>query len=84
MKKGGRVGTELETAQIVDVVPTLLALMELLLPAEVDGQVLRGALTKVPEVRRAEGEAPAASSAAGYTDQEAKDVMQRLRDLGYI
>jgi len=33
------VGTELETAQIVDVVPTLLALMELPLPAEVDGQV---------------------------------------------
>ncbi|MDQ7028612.1 MAG: alkaline phosphatase family protein [Ardenticatenia bacterium] len=81
---GVRAGVELEAAQIVDVVPTLLALLDLPLPAEVDGQVLREALAEEPTVRYAASEAPAASDAAGYTDEEAEDVMQRLRDLGYL
>jgi len=81
---GVRAGAKLEAAQIVDVVPTLLTLMGLSVPAEVDGQVLREALAGTSDVRYAESEAPVASEAAGYSDEEAEDVMQRLRDLGYL
>ncbi len=79
-----RAGVELETAQIVDVVPTLLALMDLPIPAEADGRVLQEALSEAPQVRYAESDAHGTSEAAGYTEEEAEDVMQRLRDLGYL
>ncbi len=82
---GIRAGAKLAPAQIVDVVPTLLALMGLPIPEGVDGRVLGEALAGVPEVRYVEGATTEESgTSVEYTDEEAADVLQRLRDLGYL
>ncbi len=81
-----REGTTLEAAQIVDVVPTLLAWLGLPLPAHLDGQVCTAAWETPPQIRYTEPEITAEQESASpdYTAEEAEDVMQRLRDLGYL
>jgi len=77
---GVRAGVSLETAQIVDVVPTLLAALGLPLPTGVDGQVLAEVLVAPPEVRWEE----TGEEDLGREDTGAKEVMERLWALGYL
>ncbi len=85
---GVRPGYRLDSANIVDLAPTILALMGVPIPSDMDGQVLESLLTddfraslKIttsPEVV-AEHYRPTELSAE---DEEA--VLQRLRGLGYL
>ena len=80
---GVRQGTRLSPAHLTDVVPTVLALLGLPIPDNVDGRVIEEALSAPVEPRFvpvAEDEA----EDAVYTEEESSEVMQRLRDLGYM
>lgn len=87
---GIRPGLEIQGARIIDVAPTLLACLGVLVPPDMDGRVLT-------ELFQGDALAePAASVAvhpvscepepgqAGYTPGEHEQVTQRLRDLGYL
>jgi len=82
--RGARIpaGTRLEGANIVDIAPTVLALMGLPVPETMDGKVLfgmetRSAGTRERDRREVESENP-------YSEEDEEQVMERLRELGYV
>jgi predicted AlkP superfamily phosphohydrolase/phosphomutase len=81
--EGLRSGAEVVKAQIMDVVPTLLVAMGLPVPAGIDGQVAPGVLSTTPEIRLEET-APQIDTVFTYDDDEAAEVRNRLRALGYL
>lgn len=85
-----RAGHRLEGASIVDVVPTILHLLGLPVPADLDGRVLEEAFTetfnKDRPVRREDlrDESTTGGRAAEtYSEDESEKVAERLRGLGY-
>jgi predicted AlkP superfamily phosphohydrolase/phosphomutase len=75
---------------IVDVAPTILWLLDLPIPDDLDGRVLTEffqpqALLDRPARSMVAAEAPAPiSSSPGWTPAEEQAVLDRLRDLGYL
>lgn len=72
---------------LLDLCPTLLALLEQAVPTGLDGDVVRAAIA--PSWLRAHGVATAEPTAArpgegGYSDDDAAAVAAHLRDLGYL
>lgn len=69
---------------LTDITPTVLHLMGVPVPRDMDGRVMQEILTArraveyggTSELERARGEA--------YSDEEEAEVMERLKDLGYI
>ncbi len=78
-----RSGVTLPDARIEDVVPTLLALFGLPVPDDVDGQVLVEAFTSPPDVRYAPAP-PDIRKREALDVEQSDEVLERLRDLGYI
>jgi predicted AlkP superfamily phosphohydrolase/phosphomutase len=81
--------TVLTDASIVDVAPTLLYLLGLPIPTDMDGSVLEGAFEE--EVRRSRPiiydratDGGADRSEEGYSGEDAAAIEERLRSLGYI
>lgn len=75
---------EFSGAQLIDLAPTILHLMHLPVPRDMDGRVLMEAIADARPVEyggSAEGHAPATE---GYSDEEEQQVIERLKDLGYI
>ena len=79
--KGVRQG-ETIPASIMDVTPTILALMGIPLSDDLDGKVLAEALTEEPTVRRYK-EAPY-GQAEKTVDENEEKLQERLKDLGYL
>jgi predicted AlkP superfamily phosphohydrolase/phosphomutase len=80
----GALATE---AGIIDIAPTLLRLCGLGTPAHMDGRALTELLTDdVPEPEQAVGESvlSRAATESPYSEDEAREVEARLRDLGYL
>ena len=91
--KGGplRRAAALSKAHITDVAPTLLHLMGVPVPPEMDGSVLLEAFeeefTEAHRVQYGAGREPAHSvngSGSAYTAAEAERIKERLKGLGYI
>jgi predicted AlkP superfamily phosphohydrolase/phosphomutase len=88
--EGIKEGGELDAAEIVDVAPTLLYLLDQPVPSDMDGKVLEDAIS--PEylaehpIRTIEPDDSAGEGTgeSEYTEEEAKQVEERLRSLGYI
>jgi arylsulfatase A-like enzyme len=85
-----RAGHHLENASIVDVVPTILHLLGLAVPADLDGRVLEEAFTETfrrsrPVRRDGDPDEFAANGRAveTYSAEESEKVAERLRGLGY-
>ena len=82
-------GTPYAQADLVDIAPTVLAYLGIPVPAEMDGQILsdlfvpavRSQLTSVSRDLPVTGTVP---SEEVYTASEEAEVLQRLRDLGYL
>ncbi|MCD6291348.1 MAG: alkaline phosphatase family protein [Anaerolineae bacterium] len=74
-------------AEIIDIAPTILRLLELPMPAELDGRALSDWLT-LPEAKQAvtsEAEStPSASSGDAYSEEDVAAIEERLRSLGYL
>jgi hypothetical protein len=76
----------LEDAQITDVAPTILYLRDAPIPSDVDGRVLTDAFD--PEVlsrgQRRGGASVNPSQEAEYSEEEAAEIHDRLKSLGYV
>ena len=82
-------GARLECARLEDLFPTILHLMGVAIPADVDGRVLREAIDPqylAPHrVEYRDGPLDASLGRDGaYEAGEEKEVLERLRGLGYI
>lgn len=80
VKKAG----EFKGAQLIDLAPTILHLMHQPVPRDMDGHVLTEAISDPRPVEyggSAEGRTP---TTEGYSDEEERQVIERLKDLGYI
>ena len=87
-------GASIQDANIVDIAPTTLALMGLSVPAEMDGKVLFGVETRASgqedNLRKSTGAGETRASGQGsadenpYSEEDEEQVMERLRQLGYV
>lgn len=89
---GQEINTNLEIlgAEIIDLAPTTLFTMGAPIPSDMDGKVLTASFnhayiqSKSPEFCEAGVSHPAQPPAFNYTEQQAKQIEERLRNLGYI
>jgi arylsulfatase A-like enzyme len=86
-----RAGGTVEGASLVDLAPTILALMGEAVPAHMDGRVLSEILASDEELAvrsQAAAEADAQGDAEGFghtfSDEEKRLLAERLRSLGYV
>jgi predicted AlkP superfamily phosphohydrolase/phosphomutase len=79
----GRLSPE---ADILDLAPTILHLLGLPVPRVMDGRVLTGIFT--PQAQRrvvyADGDEPSTQAEVAFSTEEAGQVEERLRSLGYL
>jgi predicted AlkP superfamily phosphohydrolase/phosphomutase len=78
-----RQGVTLEGARIVDLAPTILHLMGLPVPEDMDGRVLDEAIAHARPVQFS-SVGPATGKATGLSSEEAAEVEARLHALGYL
>jgi predicted AlkP superfamily phosphohydrolase/phosphomutase len=86
---GIRRGVKADGARIVDVAPTILYLLGQEVPDDMDGRVLseiisKGRLTESPPRIRSADPQGEGSAAEMFSPEEDAEVIQRLKDLGYI
>ncbi|CAG0929004.1 hypothetical protein TFLX_01224 [Thermoflexales bacterium] len=80
------VGAAAAAPKIIDLAPTILHILNVPVPADMDGRVLSEALipelrARVPQVGAA---APATQTQVDFTEEEQAEVEERLRALGYL
>ncbi|UCC22922.1 MAG: hypothetical protein JSW23_02320, partial [Planctomycetota bacterium] len=73
-------------ANIQDLAPTILALMGLPVPDDMDGKVLTSIFSQKPKLvfSKTGRTEPATKDTAVYSIEEEKQIEQQLADLGYI
>lgn len=81
-------GKELSHAEIIDLAPTILHLMGVPVPESMDGQVLTEAFGEdylaANPVTMTDEQFSVDDEGIGLSSEEAKDVTERLRALGYV
>ena len=76
---------EVDGARLIDIAPSILHLLGLAVPADMDGVVLpqlRGDEASV--ATRPDAAAATDSASDGYSEEEEREVAERLRSLGYV
>jgi arylsulfatase A-like enzyme len=85
---GVRQGERVEGARLVDLAPTIYALMGIPIPRDLDGQVLEQAFAPDSAPNSCYEEEHAdhfqAAPEQAYTPEEEAQVMEQLRNLGYV
>ena len=84
-----KTAVEIENAQLIDLAPTLLHLLGVPVPKDMDGKVLTSAfrsdfLTAHPVRAGTASGTSGADRPSGYTDEESAKVEERLQALGYL
>jgi predicted AlkP superfamily phosphohydrolase/phosphomutase len=84
-----KAAAEIENAELIDLAPTLLHLLGIPVPDDMDGKVLTSAfqpgfLSEHPVRVGAASGTSEAHRASGYTEEESAKVEERLRALGYV
>jgi predicted AlkP superfamily phosphohydrolase/phosphomutase len=82
-------GAEIANSRLIDIAPTLLHLLSVPVPEDMDGKVLASAfqpdfLLARPIQSGAASGTSAKDRSSGYTDEEAAKVEERLQALGYL
>ncbi|QDU59666.1 Type I phosphodiesterase / nucleotide pyrophosphatase [Planctomycetes bacterium Pan216] len=87
MGKAFQHGLWLDDAKLLDLAPTLLHLIGLPIPSDMDGRVLEEAFDDdawdYPEMLAVDETAEEETAAVELSEEDQKLVMQRLKDLGY-
>ena len=86
---GLRPGAEIENSHLIDIAPTVLHLLGVSVPQDMDGSVLTSAFRPefLAENSVKSGAASGTSEgdrSSGYTDEESAKVEERLQALGYL
>jgi len=89
-----RSGGSIEGARIIDLAPTILHLLDVPAPADMDGRVLHHALTQshlaehpLETARATEADGAVLATAvydSGYSSADEEKIAERLKSLGYI
>ena len=84
-----KTGVEIENAHLIDLAPTILHLLGVSVPEDMDGSVLIGAfrpefLAEHPVQSGAAAGTSGDNRSSGYTDEESAKVEERLQALGYL
>jgi hypothetical protein len=84
-----RSGVVLEGSYLHDLAPTILHLMQVAVPTDMDGRILRESLKPeypgLPRVRSAPGPSPETPvPSAALSPEEERLITERLRGLGYV
>jgi predicted AlkP superfamily phosphohydrolase/phosphomutase len=82
--EGVRPGETVEDARIMDVTPTILHLMDLPVPDDIDGRVLTSMLSVTRPVEYEQGGKAEAGDEEDLSPEETAEVEERLRSLGYL
>jgi predicted AlkP superfamily phosphohydrolase/phosphomutase len=83
-RSGIRSGETVDGAHILDLAPTILHLMGLPVPDDMDGRVLTETLTISRPVERSAADPHAAGTEEGFSADDSAEVEERLRALGYL
>jgi predicted AlkP superfamily phosphohydrolase/phosphomutase len=75
---------EFSGAQLIDLAPTILHWLGLPVPRDMDGRVLTEAIADARAVEYGGSAEGRAGATDGYSDEEEQQVIERLKDLGYI
>lgn len=71
-------------ARLIDLAPTILHLLGLPVPTDMDGRVLSEIAADARPIDYGGSSGGRAQSAEGYSEEEEAQVIERLQDLGYI
>lgn len=74
---------ELGTPTLMDVLPTVFAILDATIPSDVDGNVVSDFLETQPEVQYG-GSSQKGSSTETYSAEESEEVKEQLQGLGYL
>jgi len=75
---------EFSGASLIDLAPTILHLLGLPVPTDMDGRVLTEALEDARAVEYGGTSEGSTVTRDGYSEEEEQEVIERLADLGYI
>lgn len=81
---GFKSGIELPEENILDLAPTIMHLLGEPVPSIMDGRVLTEALVDPAPVRYSDDEETGLSAGQGFATDEAEQIEDRLRGLGYL
>lgn len=89
---GIREGDKIQGARIIDLAPTILGLMGVPIPEDMDGKTLEDAFTtslnpfqsQRKKVADSPESDPRKNENGAYTEEDAKKIEERLRGLGYV
>jgi predicted AlkP superfamily phosphohydrolase/phosphomutase len=83
-----KTATDIKSAQLIDLAPTLLYLLGVPVPEDMDGKVLTSAVRPdflaAHPVRGGIASGVSETRPSGYTEEESAKVEERLRALGYL
>jgi arylsulfatase A-like enzyme len=71
-------------ANIVDLAPTVLSILDISLPSHMDGRVLEEIFIKKPKIRIEETKNLERGEPEKYLEDDEKEIERRLKDLGYL
>lgn len=69
---------------LIDVAPTVLHMLDLPIPSDMDGRVLHEVFTERRAVRFVDADSSQPANLSEYADEESTLIEQRLRGLGYV
>lgn len=79
-------GLDIEEIDIVDIAPMILHILDIPIPTDIDGKVLRSVFDKESQLveKKIEYQKPRIREYSPITEREGEEIKERLKALGYI